>query len=266
MTAAARAVRDSADDDVARADVLVMEMVPAVVAGVAFSEAGWQDDLVEWVDGLADGLVSGARQGELIHLPRLVGREHLGVDRPAWQHRLAEFLRNVRDVFGDERWDIEWADDGTRCWLVQIRPVTASPLRNETFTIANHREILPDPPSVFMTSLIADGSPELFDYYRRFDPSLTTERDFIEVFDGRPLINLSLMVDFIRSLGLPTRLVTDSIGGSDEGGFGLPTRAHRATAPGARPARMGPGEGAAIRRRRRRVDGPRQRHTDRDVR
>jgi hypothetical protein len=54
-----------------------------------------------------------------------------------------------------------------------------------------------------------------------FDPSLPTERDFIEVFDGRPLINLSLMVDFMRSLGLPTRLVTDSIGGSDESGSGL---------------------------------------------
>jgi pyruvate,water dikinase len=75
-----------------------------------------------------------------------------------------------------------------------------------------------------MTSLIEDGSPELFDYYRRFDPSLPTDRNFIEVFDGRPLINLSLMVDFMRSLGLPTRLVTDSIGGTDEGGSGLRPR------------------------------------------
>jgi len=224
FSAAVREVRASADDSVARADVLVMQMVPTTVAGVAFSEAGWQDDLVEWVDGLADGLLGGSRQGELVHLPRLVGGEHLDPSRPGWQARLAELLRDARAVFGDHRWDIEWADDGTRCWLVQIRPVTASPLRNETFTIANHREILPDPPSVFMTSLIADGSPELFDYYRRFDPSLPTDRDFIEVFDGRPLINLSLMVDFMRSLGLPTRLVTDSIGGSDEGGSGLRPR------------------------------------------
>ena len=222
--AAVRDVRASADDSVERTDVLVMQMVPAVVAGVAFSEAGWQDDLVEWVDGLADGLVGGARQGELIALARAVGREPLDPQQPAWQGRLGRLLRDVRSVFGDERWDIEWADDGTRCWLVQIRPVTVSPLRNETFTIANHREILPDPPSVFMTSLIEDGSPELFDYYRRFDPSLPTDRNFIEVFDGRPLINLSLMIDFMRSLGLPTRLVTDSIGGTDEGGSGLRPR------------------------------------------
>ena len=221
---AVRDVRSSADDAVGRADVMVMQMVPAVVAGVAFSEAGWQDDLVEWVDGLADGLVGGARQGELVSLARRVDNERPDPHQPGWQQRLGQLLRDVRTVFGDERWDLEWADDGIRCWLVQIRPVTVSPLRNETFTVANHREILPDPPSVFMTSLIADGSPELFDYYRRFDPSLPTDRDFIEVFDGRPLINLSLMVDFMRSLGLPTRLVTDSIGGSDDGGSGMRPR------------------------------------------
>jgi pyruvate,water dikinase len=224
FSAAVSTVRASTDESVERADVMVMQMVPATVAGVAFSEAGWQDDLVEWVDGLADGLVSGARQGELIQLPRLVGGERVDAQGPAWHGRLTALLRDVRKVFGDRRWDIEWADDGDTCWLLQIRPITVSPLRNEVFTIANHREILPDPPSVFMTSLIADGSPELFDYYRRLDPSLPTHRDFIEVFDGRPLINLSLMVDFMRSLGLPTRLVTDSIGGTDEGGYGVSPR------------------------------------------
>ena len=222
FAAAVEAVRSSADEAVARADVMVMEMVPAVVAGVAFSEPGWQDDLVEWVDGTADGLLGGRTTGELTALPRLVGGERLD-GHPAWQRRLAEMLAAVRREFGEDPpgWDVEWADDGTTTWLLQLRPVTASPVRDEVFTIANHREILPDPPSVFMTSVIAAGSPALFDYYRRFDPSLPTHRHFIEVFDGRPLINLSLMVDFMRSLGLPTRLVTDSIGGSDNGGAGL---------------------------------------------
>jgi pyruvate,water dikinase len=72
-----------------------------------------------------------------------------------------------------------------------------------------------------MTSVIAEGSSELFDYYRTFDPELSDRRDFIEVFDGRPLINLSLMTDFMRSLGLPPKLVTDSIGGTDSSGAGL---------------------------------------------
>ncbi|NQY58208.1 MAG: alpha/beta fold hydrolase [Ilumatobacteraceae bacterium] len=228
FAAAVDTVRDSADESVERRDVLVMAMVVARVAGVAFSEPGWQDDLVEWVEGTADGLVGGTRRGERLSLPRLQRGEHLDDADAAWQHRLAALLRAVRSVFGEPDdapgWDIEWADDGTTCWLLQIRPITASPLRNEAFTIANHREILPDPPSAFMTSVIAEGSPELFDYYRRFDPTLPVHRHFIEVFDGRPLINLSLMVDFMRSLGLPTKLVTDSIGGSDDGGAGVRPR------------------------------------------
>lgn len=225
------AVRGSADGEgPTRRDVLVMEMVDAEVAGVAFTEPGWEDDLVEWVSGLGDGLVGGRRRGDSVDLPRLRRAERPAAGRPGWQRRLAVLLRDVRSEFGDRGWDVEWADDGERCWLLQVRPVTASPVRDELFTVANHREILPDPPSVFMTSLIAAGSAELFDYYRRFDPSLPTDRPFIEVFDGRPLINLSLMTDLVRSLGLPTRLVTDSIGGADQVAVGLrPIRAIRRT-------------------------------------
>lgn len=214
-------VRSSADAGVGRLDVLVMEMVPAVTAGVAFVERGFEDDLVEWVEGLADGLASGTVSGRSIELTRVRTGERPSEDLPKWQQRLTTLLRDVRDEFGDVDWDVEWADDGQTCWLIQVRPITAPSLRNETFTIANHKEILPDPPSVFMTSVIAEGSPELFDYYRMFDPELSRSRDFIEVFDGRPLINLSLMTDFMRSLGLPTRLVTDSIGGTDTSGAGV---------------------------------------------
>ncbi len=239
-------VRSCADATVERTDVLVMTMVPAVVAGVAFTEPGYADDLVEHVDGLADDLLAGRRRGDLLRLPRLEPGERPDTALPGWQQRLARLLRSVRsrldqtseDGEGGEDghgnrplgWDVEWADDGTTCWLLQVRPITAPLLRDETFTIANHREILPDPPSVFMTSLIADASPELFDWYRRFDPSLPTHRHFIEVFDGRPLINLSLVTDFVRSLGLPSRLVTDSIGGTDEVGSGpRPIRLARRT-------------------------------------
>lgn len=43
-----------------------------------------------------------------------------------------------------------------------------------------------------MTSLIASASGGLFAYYRSFDPNLPKERPFIEVFHGRPFINLAL--------------------------------------------------------------------------
>lgn len=68
---------------------------------------------------------------------------------PAFVRRLQELLRDMRREFGegDLGWDGEWADDGERCWLLQVRPITRSTTRNEAFTVANHKEILPELPS-----------------------------------------------------------------------------------------------------------------------
>ncbi len=115
----------------------MMGMVDAHHAGVAFSEPGTYDDLVNVTTGLADKLLSGSDAGERAELPRI---EHA---EPGWQRRLQLLLGRIRAEFGDKPWDVEWADDGTSCWLLQVRPVTAPTLRNETMTLANHAEILP---------------------------------------------------------------------------------------------------------------------------
>lgn len=193
-----------------RRDVLVMDMVDARQAGVAFTEPGWLDDLVNYTDGLGDALLSGEETGESL----LLDRRRRNGDTTAWQGRLAALLAQSREVFGDKAWDIEFADDGTTCWFLQVRPITTAPVRNEWFTLANHREILPDPPSVFMTSLIELASPELSGPLGILSTSVDGRR-FIEVFDRRPYLNLSLLTDFLRKLGLPTSLVADSLGGSD---------------------------------------------------
>jgi rifampicin phosphotransferase len=190
-----------------RRDVLVMAMVNAAQAGVAFSEPGTYEDLVNVTSGTAERLVAGEVEGDRVLLARLE-RTPAG-----WQRRLQGLLRAVRTEFGDEAWDVEWADDGAQCWLLQLRRVTRPTRRDESFTIANHAEILPALPSTLMTSVIAEAGPELFDWYRRRVPSLPEGRDFLEVIAGRPFINLSLLEDMLRDLGLPTRLVADSIGG-----------------------------------------------------
>jgi pyruvate,water dikinase len=213
-------VRASANPNAeVRRDVLIMQMVEATISGVAFSEPGYADDLIESTPGTAENLVAGQEPGRTEHLSRLLPGE--AGTASGWRGRLARLLCSVRQEFGDSGWDIEWADDGERSYLIQIRPITVPLRRDDWFTMANHREILPDPPSIFMTSVLAEGSAELLDYYRRFDRSISDERLFIEVFDHRPMINLSLMTDFVRSLGLPTRLVTDSIGGAAEADHGL---------------------------------------------
>ena len=226
--AAYQRVIDSASkrDDLSeiRRDVLVMEMVDAEIAGVAFIQTDFADDLVNFTRGTADTLVSGETAGERIHLPRLaLGRYQPTGHAASTPHlqRLQQLLAQTRRHFGDDNWDIEWADDGETCWLIQIRPITATPRRNEAFTYANIREIMPDPPSVFMSEIVAASATGLFAYYRNFDPTLPTDRPLIEMFEMRPLFNISLLTDMMRWWGLPTRLVTNSIGGGADNETGL---------------------------------------------
>ena len=54
-----------------RRDVLLLQMVDARHAGVAFSEQEHEDDLVNVVAGTADRLVSGAVAGDVLLLPKL---------------------------------------------------------------------------------------------------------------------------------------------------------------------------------------------------
>ncbi len=198
------------DSDSVRTDVLIMQQVVAQHAGVAFSEPGWLDDVVNVVDGLADGLVGGDVAGERFDLSRLGKR----TGEPTWHARLRLVLQQVRDELGDSGWDIEWADDGTTCWLVQCRPITVPLRRNEVFTVANHKEILPALPSTYMTSVIVACQAQLFAWYRNYDKRLPTDRPFIEAIAGRPFLNLSLLEDMLRLWGLPSRLVADSFGGT----------------------------------------------------
>jgi len=239
-------VRASGGIDIRR-DVLVMPMVDAVHAGVAFSEPGWQDDLVNVVAGQGEQLVSGAATGERIDLPRLGRLERATADEP-WAGRLQVMLRETRLTEGDEPWDIEWADDGTTCWFLQIRPITAPITRDETFTLANHREILPDPPSVFMSSIIMSNGRRLAGPGGMLSEA-TANRGYFEMFDGRPYINQSITTDLVRSLGLPSALVNASLGGDDV--EQIPLQPARVVLSLPKLLRLGADQGRAVRRARR---------------
>jgi pimeloyl-ACP methyl ester carboxylesterase/phosphohistidine swiveling domain-containing protein len=192
---------------------LAMRMVTPEVAGVAFLESDYEEDLVNWVPGLADRLMQGEAAAQQLELPRL----DLGGSSASfsWQLRLQKLCQGIRRHFDSSQdWDIEWADDGLTCWLVQIRPIVAPSQRREWFTAANQREILPDPPSPLMVGILRNCRGRLFDYYRQFDPSLPKRRHFLDLFWDRPYINLSLLHGMMLRWGLPSRLVTDSIGGA----------------------------------------------------
>lgn len=245
VAAAVADVRRSADarEGVFRRDVLVMAMVEAQQAGVAFSEPGTYDDVVNVADGTADRLLAGGEPGRRLELPRL---ERISL--PGWERRLQDLLRRVRAVFGDAPWDVEWADDGDRCRLLQLRPITVRPLRDELLTIANHAEILPAMPSRLMTSMIAEAGPQLFGWYRRRDLTLPADRAFLHVVAGRPFINLSLLEDMLRHLGLPTGLVARSIGGTS--GSDRPARPGRMARKAPVLLRLGLAQAGAVARAR----------------
>ena len=218
-----------------RRDLLVMRMVEAVHAGVAVLQEDFEDDLVEAVEGTAETLVGGtATDVRRLLVPRLRhswerahrGSDHWRTPLPPWAMRLARLLRGVRRVVPVGDWDVEWADDGRVCWLLQVRRLSRPVRRDEVYTLANHREILPPLPSVLMAGLIAERGRELFAFYRRFDRALPADRSMIGVFEGRPYLDLSLLEDMVRLLGLPTPLLADSMGG------------HTAVPVGLRPLRM----------------------------
>ena len=216
-------------DDIRR-DVIIMQMVEAEHAGVMFTETNYEMDRVNYVEGTGEALLSGEVEGQDANIRRLRGYERgdreEGMKRSdaTFLDRLQVLSRRARGVFGENSWDIEFADDGTTCYMLQIRRVTAPTIRNETFTLANHKEILPPLPSRYMATVIESCADGLYDWYRQFDSEFPRNRPFIELFKGRPYINLSLLTETMQALGLPTNLVTDNIGGDEGDKSGLRIR------------------------------------------
>lgn len=167
-----------------RRDVLVMPKIETQHTGTAFTETDFENDYMI---------------------------ESIGQEIPRWRFweraaentfitRLQKLLRRIRRVFGAKNWEIEWADDGRICWLMQIRSMTTPSERNETFVAYKH--MLPPFPSLLMTGLIAASADDIYRYCRQLDRSLPKNRKLIEIFQGRPYLNLSLYNETRRRLGL----------------------------------------------------------------
>lgn len=193
-----------------RMDILVMRMIDAKYSGVAFTELDYEDDLVNYTEGLADELLAGHKEGASLEIPKLQSLEFPSesYNNLSFAPRLQMILRSIRIALGKGNWDVEWADDGVKTWIIQVRPITAPTVRNEVFTYAPLKEGLPELPSRFMASLIESCGSDVFDLYREIDPSLPAGRKYVEVLYGRPMVNLSLMMDLARHWGLATSMVT----------------------------------------------------------
>ncbi len=196
------------DGSITRRDLLLTTMIDAQHAGIAVSESAYADDLVNFTASSGEQLVRGQISGMTLTLPRITNGEVHTAALPFAQ-RLQHLLRQIRYVFGDQPWEVEWADDGTTCWLIQLQPLVHSPRRNERFGSGEIREAMPDLPSYFMAQLYRGASNDLFAYFRRFDQRIPPQRQFVEIFAGRPRFNYGMIADVFRNWGLSGNMAAD---------------------------------------------------------
>ncbi len=241
------------DGDVAMA-VVVMAMVPAQRAGVAFTrDPGGSSDRVrvESVEGLAEGLVSGATTPRCYLLAR---------DDPAQPHSpapLAEVGRlalRCEELFGSPQ-DVEWAWDGTRVWIVQSRPITTSTGiadddgfdsavgRRTRYTTAGIGEMLPGVLPVLRWSsvsyLIEEGFRHVCDELRTLPANVPEAEHFVVRVRGRAAMNLDALTAVAAALpsGTPEELENQYFGsGAPEPGAEgeVPPKGSRWHMPGTR--------------------------------
>ena len=196
------------DGSITRRDLLLTTMIDAQHAGIAVSESAYADDLVNFTASSGEQLVRGQISGMTLTLPRITKGESHTAALPFAQ-RLQHLLRQIRAVFGDQPWEVEWADDGTTCWLIQLQTLVHSPRRNERFGSGEIREAMPDLPSYFMAQLYRGASTDLFAYFRRFDQRIPPHRQFVEIFAGRPRFNYGMIADVFRNWGLSGNMAAD---------------------------------------------------------
>jgi hypothetical protein len=98
-----------------RADVLMLENVVSAATGQAITSSG---EVADQVYVRAGEATFGAR----LELPQLTGWRIPEQVHPPYVRRLQMLLRGVRRTFGEGRWALEWADDGSVCYLIDLSP------------------------------------------------------------------------------------------------------------------------------------------------
>jgi rifampicin phosphotransferase len=188
-----------------RGAVFVQPLIQAEEAGVAFFDGFyWERTLAP---GGNEGLTSGRARGD-------VQRGHLKRD-DAWSDWLTSVHRPFRKAA--PRIDVELARDGRGWILLQVRPALFPIARNETLSLANHKEILGDPPSPWIASALAAAGREVLSYFAAADPEVARwEESYAIELAERAWMNFSFFFRLMDHWGLPRTFLTQGVGG--EGG------------------------------------------------
>jgi len=185
----------------------VQPLIRAEVAGVTFFDGFYYEETR--ASGSNRGLTSGLERGEVRR-----GHVRRGDAHDAWLVRLQR-------RFGG-RVDVEWArpeaSDAPDPTLLQVRPALFPIRRSEILSLANHKEILGDPPSPWMVGLLAEVARPVMGFFEAVDPEVSTwDEPYAVELGERAWMNFSAFFRLMDHWGLPRTLVTDGVGGEPDG-------------------------------------------------
>jgi phosphohistidine swiveling domain-containing protein len=189
-----------------RGAVFVQPLIEAEETGVAFFDGFYWERTT--APGGNEGLTSGRARGE-------VARGHLARQDP-W----SEWLISVHKPFRREapRIDVEFARDGRGWILLQVRPALFPVARNETLSLANHKEILGDPPSPWIASALAAAGREVLSLFTAADPEVAKwDETYAVGLAERAWMSFSFFFRLMDHWGLPRTFVTEGVGGQGGG-------------------------------------------------
>lgn len=188
--------------------VFLQPLVPARQAGITFFDGFYLEETVACQSNQA--LTSGRERGKVRRGHVVRGDPHI------------DWLIRVHQVFGGIL-DIEWAQPranaaGKEPCLLQVRPALFPIRRNETLSLANHKEILGDPPSPWIVGVLAEVGRTAIDYFTQVEAEVATwnEPYAVELAE-RVWLNFCPFFRLMDLWGLPRTMVTEGVGGQSHG-------------------------------------------------
>lgn len=189
--------------------VFVQQYMMGQRAGVTFFD-GFYYEITTAADGNQD-LTSGQARGDVRR-----GQIERG---EAW----SQWLERVYAVFGRDNGpgsvvDVEFTQHGNGYCLLQARPALFPVRRNRTLSLANHKEILGDPPGPWIASVVvAAGQEAVTRFYGHVEPLVRVWQEPYAVMLGeRAWLNFSCFYRLMDRWGLPRTFVTEGVGGASE--------------------------------------------------
>ena len=198
-----------------RGVVFVQPLVRAMEAGVAFFDGFYFERAT--APGDNETLTSGQARGDVV-------RGHLQRADP-WSAWLASVYR----VFGHPDHsqaagafprpiDVEFARDADGYVLLQARPALFQVARNETLSLANHKEVLGDPPSPWITSALVDAGRDVLAFWGSCDRVVAAwDEAYAVPLAERAWMNFSFFFRLMDHWGLPRSTIVRGVGGESTG-------------------------------------------------